>query len=74
MKMKKTFCVLLALILIVLCLTGCRNDKQEMAEEAEGQTSEEQEKPAGIEVSEDPLEIVVPEDMEIDGGGVDFGG
>lgn len=68
MTFRKSLCLLLALIIIAMCFSGCRKDKQETEEE-----TEQQEESTGMVVSEDPFVIDVPEDEEVDEGGEDFG-
>ena len=75
MKFRKILCLLLALIFVMLCLAGCRNDEQENAadevEEATEETTEQQEF-QGLNDLNEPMEIELPEGADIGAGGDDF--
>lgn len=77
MKQKKLLCLLLVLCLMMLCFSGCRNDKQEVVEEAQEQSEQVsenvKEESSGMEIAEEPLVIEVPEGEEVEQGGIDLG-
>ena len=69
MKSKRLICLLLALALMLVCLSGCRGRK-EAAEQTEEPEVIEVVPPAGQEgltVDENPMVIEIPEDSELGG-------
>ena len=79
MKFRTIICLLLALILIMLCIAGCRKDKQENnIDQSKGKTDEiaeemtEHQESNNVEDLNEPMEIEIPEGMEIGEGGDDF--
>ena len=75
MKFRKILCLLLALVFVMLCLAGCRKDEQESTvdqdEEATEETTEQQEF-QGLNDLNEPMEIELPDGVDIESGGDDF--
>ena len=71
MKLKKLLALLLALVMLLTCLAGCRRDKDDVPadEETEQGEPEEPDISTGLEVEEDgdSLVIEIPEGQEMGG-------
>ena len=73
MNVKQLICLFLALVLMLVCFSGCRGKKEQEQQQGQeaGQSEEIEIVPPdgqqGLTVDEDPLEIVVPEDSELVG-------
>ena len=70
MNVKQLICLFLALVLMLVCFSGCRGNKEQQEQEAAQTEVIEVAPPDGeqpLTVDEDPLEIVVPEDSELVG-------
>ena len=68
MKIKKIFCLILALVLAILCFTGCRwnqSNVEDTETEAEEEIKEETAEESGLAVEEETVVHEITEDEDI---------